>query len=133
MAAVTGTVQDAFGFITPIGPRKTSANAVVESCYAVITFAGTYASADDATVTAAAIATKITSQRRDGKTVTVKQIAFAAPGDEAGALIFASHPTLSGTTFTTQLLQADNSTERADGAMGTWNSGVCFYVNYTAV
>ncbi len=133
MAAVTGTVADAWGFNTPIGPRRTSANAVVEMCYAAVTYAGTYVQADDATVTAAALATKIQTQRRDGKTVTVKGICFAAPGDEAGSLIFASHPTLGGSTFTHALLQADNSTERAASAMGVWNSGVVFAVNYTAV
>ncbi len=131
MAAVTGVAGASWGFGTPVGPRKTSAGGIAEMCYVSLTFTGTYASAGDATVTSAVIAARIAADRRDGKTATILAIAPVAPGDEAGVLVFAGFPTLSGSTWTMPLLQADNSTEHADGAMGTWNSGVVYAVGYT--
>lgn len=133
MAAVVGVAGFTWGFTAPIGPRKTSANAAAEMCLVSLTFTGTYASAGDATVTSAVIAARIAVDRRDGRTATILGITPVAPGDEAGVLVFAGFPTLSGTTWTMPLLQADNSTEHADGAMGTWNSGVVYAVAYTAV
>lgn len=133
MAAVVGVAGTSWGFTAPAGPRKTSANAAAEMCFISLTFTGTYASAGDATVTSAVIAARIAADRRDGRTATILSLAPVAPGDEAGVLVFAQFATLSGSTWTMQLLQADNSTEHADGAMGTWNSGIIFAVGYTAV
>ncbi len=131
MAAVTGTVASVHGFSTPAGPKKTSGSKAIECAIIEVTFAGTYASGDDAST--ANVHTAIANARRDGKTIALISAGCVAPGDEAGALIGAKTVATSTNTMTCELTQADLSTERADGAMGAWNSGVMFAVMYTAV
>jgi hypothetical protein len=131
MAAVTGTVRDVFGFSTHAGPKKTTAGAFIETCIIDVTFSGTYASGDNASI--ANVHTAIASARRDGKTIAVVSAGFAAPGDLNAAAIGAKTVATSTNTVTAELTQADMSTEWADGALSTnWVEGVKFVVCYTA-
>lgn len=131
MAAVTGTVTRVFDFQTPAGPQKTSGNAALETCKIQVTFAGTYASGDDSST--ANVHTAIANARRDGRTYALKSAGFVGFGDLNGSLMGANTVATSTNTMTAQLLQADMSTEWADGALSTaWNSGVIFQVTYTA-
>lgn len=133
MAAVTGSNVKAWGFTTVNGPHRiTSSNVKVMGCYVSAEFTGTYASADNATLDAA---TAIESARRHGANVTLRSACWAAPGLETVSntdnKIGANTVAVSGDNVTCQLIQTDLSTERADGAMGTFKEPVVFYVTFT--
>lgn len=128
MAAVTGTVQSVALHSTPFGPKKDSSGNEVLACLVVVTFAGTYAAADDSST--ASVNTAIANARRDGKTVTLIDACFCAPGSLAGSIVGANSTAVSGGTVTAQLTGSDLSTELANGALGTWDHGIGFYVTY---
>lgn len=133
MAIVTGTIKSVYGFNQPGGPTPPHTISAdehrVENCFVTVEWvAGTYASADDATFD---MATEIADTKRDGKTYTILQACFAAPGDENGTLIGAEACTVSSNVVTCELTQEDLATERADGAMNaTWNRPITFSVTY---
>lgn len=130
MAAVIGTNIQAFGHTTPAGSqRKFSDGIALLTCFLTVgAFTGTYASADDATVDAK---TAIQNSRRDGKAVTLYSACAVSPGKEAGVVVgMGPALTISGTNIVGQLTQADGSTERANGAMGTFDEGLTLAVTY---
>lgn len=133
MAAVTGSVSRVFGHETPAGPQRSTATGTpaIRSCKIAVTFAGTYASADNAST--ANIHTAIANSLRDGRTIALIGAKFSAMGDLNGTAIGAKTVATSSNTMTCELTTADLSTEWSDGALSTnWVSGVLFDVTYTA-
>jgi hypothetical protein len=132
MAVVVGSVQQAFGFAPVVGPGPSLASSTIRlmHCFVTVTWpTGTYASGDDATF---APATVIQNERRNGKTVTIRQACFVGAGDENGANITAAACTNSSGTVTVQLNRDDITTEHADGAMSAvWNRPLTFCVSFT--
>lgn len=131
MAAVVGTVTNVRDFALAGGRQEFVATSTKRLRYALcdVTFpSGTYAQADDANFTVAAL---IKSTRKDGKTVTIHQACPVGDGIENGSNIVAGACTVSTGTITFPLLQDDASTERANGAMSaTWQKPLTFCVSY---
>lgn len=130
MAVITGTINNVWGFTTPLGPAKTNETPPQEviSCYVSASFSGTYAQADDAQLTL--VPDAIESHWRKGKTITILDACFAAPGDEADVPIGANTVAVSGTTITFQLTGGDLTTEHASAVLGTMARDVAFYVAF---
>jgi hypothetical protein len=130
MAAVTGTVTHVWGMGTATNPERNTAGDEIKSCFCAITFAGTYASADNASTTLTG--TALASFIRNGKTITVVRMETAGLGDLNGTKIGSKTVAMSSQTMTCELTTGDLSTEWADGAMSTtWAEGVPFFVLYT--
>lgn len=133
MAVVAGTVQTAFGFTVPRGDTTTatasSAEYGVMGCYVNVTFpSGTYSQTDEASI---APATVIAATRRNGRTPTILDCAFAGLGEENGAIVGAKCGTITTGTVAVTLLKEDLTTERDAGAMSaTWGKPMCFYVTF---
>lgn len=117
MPTVAATNFQIHGFTTPNGFQKASDGKQVVGCFVSFrTLAGTYAAADDATLSGVGAA--IAASRRDGRTVTLMQAAMAAPGKKAdGTVIGTLAPTVSSDAIIVPLTQADLSTEHANGAL----------------
>jgi hypothetical protein len=133
MAAVAGANAQAFGFTTVNGKHlMTSSNVPVLGCYVSCEYTGTYASGDNATLAAG---TAIQNARRNGKTVTLRSACWAAPALETVSgsdnKLGAKTVAVSGGTLTSELTQTDISTERADGAMGTFKEPIVYYCTFT--
>ena len=129
MVAVAGANEKVFGITSVTGKhRMTASDVPVYGGYIAVEFTGTYASGDDSTFNAASA---IASSRNNGLTATIRDAAWAAPGDEAGANLGADTVATDGTNVTSQLLQDDLSTERADGLMGTFNEPIVYYCTWT--
>lgn len=126
MAKITGTVNQVFGFTSPLGPKRDSSSNAVVCCYVNASFAGTYAQADDAQLTT--VGATIAAAAKDGKTYNVLSAAMAAPGDEAGTPIGVGPCTVSSNTISFQLTGGDLSTEHTGAALGTLNNDVCLFV-----
>lgn len=130
MAAVTGTITHVWGHSTPTGPESLTSGAEVKSCFCAVTFAGTYAAADNASL--ATVSTALGAFIRNGKTITIQHMESAGLGDLNGTKIGSKTVAVSADTMTCELTTGDLSTEWADGAMSTsWNEGVPFYVLYS--
>jgi hypothetical protein len=80
MAAVTGTVNSVRLLDYVGGQTKDSGNDKIASCIIFVSFAGTYATSDDGTI--ATVNTSIANARRDGKTITLRDMAFHSAGLE---------------------------------------------------
>jgi len=133
MAAVVGTVQQAFGVapVTGPGPSVVTSTLRVMHCFVeVIWPTGTYSTGSGKATFAPA--TVIQNERRNGKTVTIRQAAFVGAGDENGSNVAAGACTNSGGTVTCELLKDDLSTAHDDTAMNaTWNRPLTFCVSFT--
>jgi hypothetical protein len=129
MAVVAGTVVDVWGYTAPFGPVNTSTGTQVLGCFISATFTGTYAQADDASITS--LTTTISTRMHSGKTVVLLDACGAAPGDEAGTAIGAMGTSVSGSTLTCTLTDGTLAAEHANAALGSFNRGVCFFVMYT--
>ena len=132
MAAVSGTVQQAFnvGPVTGPGPAVIASADRVMCCFVeVIWPTGTYSTGSGKATFAPG--TVIQTERRNGKTVTILQAAFVGAGDENGSNIGAGACTNSGGTITCELLKDDLSTAHTDTAMSaTWNRPLTFCVSF---
>lgn len=126
MAVVSGTINNVFGFTTPLGPKRNAAGAAIVGCLITASFAGTYAQADNAQLTA--VGTAIAAAAKDGKTYTPLQACFVAPGDEAGTALAAGAVTVSAGTMAFALNGSDMTTEHAGAALGALSNDVCFFV-----
>lgn len=126
MAVVTGTINQVWGFNNPLGPKKNAAGAAIVGVFVNASFSGTYAQSDNAQLTT--VGATIASHAKDGKTYTLLQACFAAPGDENGTPIGAGLCTISGTTIGFPLTTSNMSTEHAGATLGTWVHDICFYV-----
>ena len=133
MAAVVGTVGQAFGFAPVVGPGPALITSTVRlmHCFVTITWpSGTYATGSGKATFAPA--TVIQSERRNGKTVTIRQAAFVGAGDENGANIAAGACTNSAGTVTCELLKDDLSTAHDEAGMSAvWNRPLTFCVSFT--
>lgn len=131
MTVLSGTITNIFNFSTPTGPVRDGATPTKEvlSCYMTVTFSGTYVQGDNAQILA--IPTAIQTAMKSGKTVTLLDIAFAAPGDEAGTPIGAKTVVPSGADATMELTGGDLSTEHAAAALGTIGAPLCFFVSFS--
>lgn len=130
MAVITGTINNVWGFTTPLGPTKTNESPPQEviSCYVSATFTGTYAQADNAQLLL--VPDAIESHWRKGKTITLLDAGFASPGDEADVPIGAKTVAVSGTSITFELTGGDLVTEHANAALGVMQRDVAFYVAF---
>ena len=133
MAAVEGTIVSVSDFsVQRADPTTGTASSVeyqIVSCFVDVTFpAGTYVQADDATF---APGTAIAASRRNGRTPTILQAAFAGFGRENGTPVGAGACTNSSGTVTCPILKKDLATERDAGAMSaTWSQGIRFCVSF---
>jgi hypothetical protein len=129
MAVVSGTVQDVWGYTAPLGPVVDSSGNQVLCAFVSATFTGTYDQSSNAQITT--LNTTIANRMHAGKTVTLIDACFAAPGDEAGTPIGAKTTAISSTTLTCELTGGDLSTEHSAAALGTFNRPIAFLVSYT--
>lgn len=133
MTAVAGANLKVYGFTTVNGPHTiTSSNLKVMGCYIAAEYTGTYASGDDATFNAV---TAIQAARRNGSTPVIRSACWAAPGLETVSAVDnkvgANTVAVSSPNVTSQIIQTDLSTERANGAMGTFKEPIVYYVTFT--
>ncbi len=131
MAVVSGTITSVGQHSTNAGPVVNGSSVPVMSCVIAATFTGTYAQADDATITA--IPTAIQNSRRDGKTVVMLGMTMESPGLEGTTPIGAGPLfTLSGGTAAVfPLTTSDMSTEHAGAALSTFTRPILFRVTYS--
>jgi hypothetical protein len=129
MAVVTGTIVDAFGITTPMGPLRdgNSPPLEIKGLYFTATFSGTYAQGDNAQLLL--VPTVLASHITDGRTFTLLSCALAQPGLEAGTVIGAKTIAISGTTITMELTGADLTTEHANAVLGTMTRPICFFIS----
>jgi hypothetical protein len=128
MAVVSGTVQDVWNYTAPFGPVNDSSGNQVLTAYVSATFTGTYDQSADAQILL--LNSTIASKMHAGKTVTLIDACFAAPGDEAGTPIGAKTTAISSTTLTCELTGGDLSTEHSAAALGSFNRPIAFAVTY---
>lgn len=128
MAVVSGTVQDVFNYTAPLGSVVDSSGNQILCAFVTATFTGTYDQSADAQITT--LNTTIASKMHSGKTVTLIDACFVAPGDEAGTPIGAKSTAISSTTLTCELTGGDLSTEHSAAALGTFNRPIAFCVSY---
>lgn len=130
MTIVAGTITSVGNHTTNSGPVVNGSDVPIMSCVIAATFSGTYAQADDATITA--IPTAIQNSRRDGKTVAMLGFAFEAPGLEATTPIGAGLPSsLTSTAAVFPLTTSDMSTEHGNAALSTFTRPILFRVTYS--
>ena len=128
MAVTPGTVVAVHSMQAPHGPKHNSAGNPFKACIVDATFTGTYASANDASISS--LTTAIANKLRNGKTVTLVDVAAIAPGAlSSGVLCGAKDAAVSGSAATMILTQADGTTRLADGAV-TVSEPVSFLVQY---
>lgn len=130
MAVVSGTINNVWGFTVPLGPAKTNETPPQEviSCYVSASFSGTYAQADNAQLLL--VPDAIEAHWRKGKTITLLDAGFAAPGDEADVPIGAKTVAVSGSTITMELTGGDLTTEHAGAVLGIMNRDVALFVTF---
>ena len=130
MATLHGTVNNVWGFTVPLGPAKTSDSPPQEviSCYIGVSFSGTYNQTDNADVLL--VPDAIEARWRKGKTITLLDACFAAPGDEADVPIGAKGVAISTTTITMELTGGDLTTEHAATALGAMAQDIALYVTF---
>jgi hypothetical protein len=136
MAAVTPISLSAYGFTTPAGPKTATTESGgaghLECCYVACAFTGTYVQGTGFSLTSAQLAAAIAGVKRDGQTITILDVAAAAPGLEAGAFVDAGPVTFSaGGPATGLLYGVDESTEHAGAVMGSFDSPVVFFVKFS--
>jgi len=140
MAAVTPVASSltAYGFNTPAGPKTAGTESGgaghLECCYVACAFSGTYAGGTGYSITSAQLASAISSAKRDGQTITILDVAAAAPGIEAGAFVDAGPVTFASSAgpATGLLYGADEATEHANAVMGVFDSPLVFFVKFSA-
>lgn len=129
MAVLSGTIQSVSNVRAPAGPKFDSSDNQVYVADIGFTITGTYAQGDNAQLTA--VPTAIQSAMKWGRTVTLLDAMFIAPGDEAGTVIGAKTVAVSGTSITFELTGADLSTEHANAALGTIRAPIFLGVTFT--
>lgn len=131
MATLHGTITGVHGIVTPAGPAMDSAGNFIEGAYLTVNWSGTYVQANDADILLVPAA--IESFLHDGRTITLLQACFAAPGNEAGTPIGCGACTISTTTISTSLTGGDLITEHAGALLGAMTAPVHVYVTYNAI
>ncbi len=138
MAAVTPQNSTAYGFTTPAGPKtaptESGGAGHLEGCFFACEFTGTYAQGTGFSITSAQIAAAISAVKRDGQTITVWDVASAAPGLEAGAFVMPKQVSFTSTSgpATGLLVGPDLSTEHAAATMGVFGAPCVFWVTFSA-
>lgn len=140
MAISTATVQRAYGFTTDRQEHVTisSVEYQVMHCYVDCIYNTVdYAQANDATFAPAA---KIQAARRNGKTPTILQASYVAPGrlylaaaSTTPVLVGAGLATNSAGTVTHALTQEDQTTEMANAyvlSTSVWDKPIKFSVTF---
>lgn len=131
MATLEGSNISVWGHTPVHGPMYDSSNKNVYGCWISCTFSGTYVQADNATILA--VPTAIGASLRSGKTITMLDAAFAAPGIEGTAIVIgAKTVAVSGANITLELTGGDLSTEHAGAALSELSKPIAFYVAYTS-
>lgn len=129
MAVLEATNVSVFNHSTVTGPRVTSANKRIFSCYVTGEFTGTYAQADNARFTN--LHTEIANSLRSGSAVALVDAAFAQIGSESdGTLLGAKTVAVSGSNVTMELTTGDLSTEHGNAAIVN-DDPLAFAVTYT--
>ena len=130
MAVLTGTIQDVALVDTPCGPAKDSSGNEIFNALVTFTITGTYVQNDNAQLTS--VPTTMATRLAWGKTITLLDVMFAAPGDEAGTPIGAKTLAISTSTITMELMGGDLTTEHAGAALGTVGKPIGLRVCFSA-
>ena len=129
MATLSGTITSVALIDTPSGSVIDSSGNLVQNAVIHFTISGTYVQADDAQLTGVPAAMR--TRMAGGKTPTLLDAMFCAPGDEAGTPIGCSSVAVSGTTIGFALTGGDLSTEHAGATLGTVGKPIALRVCYT--
>ena len=140
MAAVTPINLTAYGFTTPAGPKtavsESGGAGHLEQCYVACGLTGTYVQGTGFSITSAQLAAAIAGVKRDGQTITIWDVASAAPGQEGAGNAFVMPGQVVFTTTagpaTGLLYGADLATEHAAAVMGSFGAPVVFAVTFSA-
>jgi hypothetical protein len=131
MSTLTGTLSGIHGITEPGGTALTSAGLPILNAWLTFTISGTYVQGGGNQAQLLAVPTAMETYLHNGKTITLLQAAFAAPGDESGAPIGTGLCTVSGANITFPLTGGDCVTEHAAGALGTVDLPIQIFVSYT--
>lgn len=146
MAAVVPVASSvtAYGFETPAGPKTATTEQLasvvtpghLECCFVAMAFSGTYAGGTGFSITSAILAAAIAAVKRDGQTITILDVASAAPGQEGATNAFVDAGPVTFTTSagpaTGLLYGPDEATEHANAVMGVFGAPVVFFVKFSA-
>lgn len=131
MALLEATGIRVFNHIAPHGARPNGSGNNIFTCFVSGNFSGTYVQNDNAQFTGIGGASgTIASQLHNGKTITLLDACFAAPGDEAGTKIGAKTVAVSTADITCELTGSDMTTEHAGAALGTMTEPIVLCVTY---
>ena len=131
MATLVASSVSVYDHKAPHGARVNGSGNNIFDCYVSGMFSGTYVQNDNAQFTGVGGASgAIASSRRDGKTVTLLDACFCAPGDEAGTKLGAKTVAVSTADITCELTGSDMSTEHTGAALGTMTEPVVLRVSY---
>lgn len=129
MATLTGTIQSVALLDTPNGPVRDSSNNEVWNAVIYFTITGTYVQNDNAQLTS--VPTTMQTRLGWGRTITLLDAMFAAPGDENGTAIGCKTVAVSSTSITFELTGADLTTEHAGAALATVGKPIALRVCFT--
>jgi hypothetical protein len=108
----------------------------MESCFFACGFTGTYVQGTGYQITSAQITAAISAVRRDGATITIWDVASAAPGQEGstGAFVIPGPVALTSSAgpATGLLYGPDLATEHAAAAMGAFATPAVFFVQFSS-
>jgi hypothetical protein len=123
--------MNAWGHIAPHGARPNGSGNNIFGCFVRGYFSGTYVQSDNAQFTGVGGASgTIATSLKNGKTITLLDACFAAPGDEAGTKIGAKTVAISTNDITCELTGSNMTTEHAGAALGTMNEPIVLFVTY---
>lgn len=130
MAVLSGTIVSVSNPQCPAGSAFDSSENQVYSCFIGFTITGTYVQGDNAQLLLVPAA--IESAMKWGRSVTLLDAMFAAPGDENGTAIGAKTVAVSSTTITMELTGGDLTTEHTGAALATVGRPIFLAVTFTA-
>jgi hypothetical protein len=148
MAAVVPITssETAYGFTTPAGPKTATTEQLssvvtpghIEQCYFACSFSGTYVQGTGLSISYAILQSTIAGVKRDGGTITIIDVATAAPGLEgtttplfvmAGPVTFT---TIGSGAATALIYGPDLATEHAATVMLAFTQPMVFSVTFAS-
>ncbi len=130
MATLAGTIVSVSNAQCPAGSVFDSSKNQVYTVFIGFTITGTYVQNDNAQLLL--VPTAIESAMKWGRSVTMLDAMFAAPGDENGTPIGAKTVAVSSTSITFELTGGDLTTEHAGAALATVGRPIFLAVTFTA-
>lgn len=129
MATLDGTIKSVVCDM-PIGPVKNGSGAEVWNALITFDISGSYVQGDNAQLLT--VPTAMQNLLKWGKSITLLDAMFAAPGDENGTVIGAKTVAVSGSTITFELTGSDLTTEHSTAALATLVKPIALRVCFTA-